>query len=206
MSDEAIRRARSVERTSDAAELYARWAQDYDRDVFEVAGVTGTARIADLLAEHLPDRSASVLDLGCGTGAAGARLAEHGFGVIDGADLSPEMLEFARRTGVYRSLVVADLTAPLIGAGRYDATIAAGVFTTGHLGAASMPALLALTRPGGWVAWVVADALWSEVGPRLGEWALGVVHLSHEPVRRDTPPEARFIVARTAGGGATPAR
>ena len=36
-----IETARAVVGTAAAAELYARWAADYDRDVFEVAGVTG---------------------------------------------------------------------------------------------------------------------------------------------------------------------
>ena len=65
----------------------------YDDDVFGRLGFTGSARIAELLIEHLPSPTAPVLDLGCGTGAVGLRLAELGATTVDGVDLSPEMLE-----------------------------------------------------------------------------------------------------------------
>ncbi len=193
---EEIRAARGLDGTDAAAELYARWAADYDRDVFERAGVIGTARIAELLARHLPDPDVAVLDLGCGTGEAGVRLRELGVRTIDGVDLSPEMLDVARAKGVYRRLDVVDLTRPdAVPPGSYDATIAAGVFTTGHLGAAVVPALAAITRPGGLLAWVVADPLWVAVEPAL-RVAAELVAVSHEPVRRGGAPEARFVVGR----------
>ena len=44
------------ETPDDAVRLYDSWAADYDHDVFEVMGFTGTERIADLLAAHVPDR------------------------------------------------------------------------------------------------------------------------------------------------------
>ena len=61
--------------------MYRDWAVHYDLDVFGTLGFTGTDRIVDLLAEHVPDRESAVLDLGCGTGAAGVRLRAHGFTV-----------------------------------------------------------------------------------------------------------------------------
>ncbi len=193
-----LRRARSLAGTADAAALYADWAERYDHDVFEVAGVIGTERIADLLAEHLPDRSAPVIDLGCGTGAAGARLRRLGFFHVDGVDLSPEMLEVARRRGAYDRLEVGDLTGPLATAtpGGYGASIAAGVFTTGHVGAAAMPHLVRLVRSGGVLAWVVADPLWAEAEAVLSSLDVVVEVALHEPVRRGAPPEARFVIAR----------
>ena len=111
MSDERIARARSITSAGEAAAVYRDWAASYDDDVFGRLGFTGSARIAELLVAHLPDRSAPVLDLGCGTGAVGVRLAELGVTTIDGVDLSPEMLAIAERTGAYRTLSVADLTA-----------------------------------------------------------------------------------------------
>ena len=132
---ERIGRARAVRSTADAAALYRDWAIDYDADVFGTAGVTGTDRIADLLARHVPDRSAPLLDLGCGTGAAGVRLSALGFTAIDGVDLSPEMLAIAAAKGVYRSLVVADLNWPLpVRPGTYTGSVSAGTFRDGHVG------------------------------------------------------------------------
>ena len=112
-SADRVTRARSMQTPDDAVRLYDSWAADYDHDVFEVMGFIGTDRIADLLAAHAPDRDQPVIDLGCGTGAAGVRLAHHGFGSIDGVDISPAMLDVAAQLGVYRHLFTADLTQPL---------------------------------------------------------------------------------------------
>jgi predicted TPR repeat methyltransferase len=185
--------------------LYAWWAADYDHDVFEVMGFIGTQRIADLLAAHAPDREQPVIDLGCGTGAAGARLAEHGFGLIDGVDVSPAMLDVAARVGVYRNLITADLTQPFTIEHSYGASISAGTFTTGHVGADAVPAIVALLRPGAVVAWVIAEALWPSFQQTMEQQGLLTVHVALEPVRRDGPPESMMVVARlhrTVGGAA----
>ena len=195
-----IETARAVVGTAAAAELYARWAADYDRDVFEVAGVTGTRQIAALLADHVDDRTATVIDLGCGTGAAGRHLREHGFTTIDGVDLSPEMLELARATGAYRRLEVADLTRSLpFAPASFDASIAAGVFTTGHLGASVVAPLVHLVRPGGVLAWVVADPVWPSVAPELRRAGADPRVTEHVSIRRGAPPEAWLVLARVTG-------
>src|SRR3954462_2181023 len=106
-----IARARSLYSVEDEAKLYEIWASTYDDDVFGESGFTGSMRIAELLATFLPDPDSAVIDLGCGTGAVGRRLAQLGVTTVDGVDLSPEMLAVAARTGVYRSLTVADLNA-----------------------------------------------------------------------------------------------
>ena len=135
----------------DAVRLYDSWAADYDHDVFEVMGFIGTDRIVDLLAAHVLDRAQPVIDLGCGTGAAGVRLAHHGFGVIDGVDISPAMLDVAAQLGVYRHLLTADLTLPLTIEHRYGASVSAGTFTSGHVGADAIPSLVTLLQPGPWL-------------------------------------------------------
>jgi predicted TPR repeat methyltransferase len=48
------------------------------------------------------------IDLGCGTGLVGVRLAGH-VGTMDGVDLSPRMIELARRRGIYYGLAAADM-------------------------------------------------------------------------------------------------
>jgi len=48
------------------------------------------------------------IDLGCGTGLVGVRLAEH-VGTMDGVDLSPNMIALARRRGIYGELAAADM-------------------------------------------------------------------------------------------------
>jgi SAM-dependent methyltransferase len=191
-----IARARALSGLDDTAALYRDWAATYDADVFDAMGFTGSARIADLLASVLPDRTEPVLDLGCGTGAVGMRLAELGVTTIDGVDLSPEMLAIAASTHVYRHLAVADLNAlPGRFSAPYAAAVSAGTFTTGHVGPAAVPHLLGLVRQGGIIAWVVGAGVWPLFEPVLASNGLQVVHQALEPIRRDGPPEAVMLVA-----------
>ena len=110
MTFDPIAKPRSLSSVEENEALYREWAATYDRDVFETLGFTGSARIADLVASYVPRRSTEVIDLGCGTGAVGVRLAVLGFERIDGVDLSPELLDIARAKGPYRSLTTMDLT------------------------------------------------------------------------------------------------
>jgi predicted TPR repeat methyltransferase len=198
MSEARIARARSITSAAEATEVYADWAPTYDEDVFERLGFIGSARIAELLVAHLPDRSGPVLDLGCGTGAVGVRLAELGVTTIDGVDLSPEMVAIAEGTGAYRTLTVADITATSFAlARRYAATVSAGTFTSGHVGAEAVPRLLQALEPGGLVAWVIGSGVWPSFETLLSASALTVLHLAHEPIRRGAGPEAVMYVGRS---------
>lgn len=196
-SIDPVARARSLGSAHDAVTHYREWAHRYDRDVFETAGFTGSARIADLLAEHLPARETPILDLGCGTGAVAVRLRHHGFTVIDGIDISPEMLAVARTKRVYRELRVGDLTRPFVRPfPQYGASVSAGTFTTGHVGADAVRELVSVLADRAVVAWVVALALWPSFEPALHDAHLTVAHRSIEAIRRGGPAEGVMVVAR----------
>jgi predicted TPR repeat methyltransferase len=81
--------------------IYRDWAATYDADV-QGAGYALPPRLAKALAEAAPDLAAPLLDFGCGTGLSGLALAAEGFTTIDGTDITSEMLEKAKTTGVYR--------------------------------------------------------------------------------------------------------
>jgi len=53
------------------------------------------------------------LDLGCGTGLVGLAIADLPIGPLVGVDVSPRMLEQARKKGVYADLIESDLLKPL---------------------------------------------------------------------------------------------
>ena len=196
-----VRRARSISSAEQAAALYAEWAPTYDADVFGELGFTGSARIAELLVGVLPDPTLPVIDLGCGTGAVGRRLSQLGVTIVDGVDLSPEMLAIAASSGAYRRLIVADLHR-LDDQSRasYAASVSAGTFTTGHVGPEVVPRLLDLLRPEGLIAWVIATQVWPQFEPVLATSRLAPLHKSVEAIRRDGPPEAVMFVARVTGG------
>ncbi len=197
-----IRRARSIAGADEARELYAGWAEHYDRDVFGTLQVTGSARVAGLLAAYLaPQDNPSILDAGCGTGAVGALLHDQGFRQLDGLDISPRMLAVAARKQVYRALAEADLNLPFgPPQPRYDAVVSAGTFVHGHVGGEGFAALARLLTPGGIMVCAIADPVW--VQDRFDRLLqdLELYTLSHnlEAVLPDGAPDAHMLAAKRA--------
>ena len=198
MSDDPVarvERARSARSSGESAAIYREWAATYDDDVFGTLGFTGSLRIADLLAAHVEDREQAVLDIGCGTGAVGERLRQHGFGAVDGLDISSEMLAVAAGKGCYRHLDVVDLTdAEQLPRSGYGASVSAGTFTSGHVGAEHLGPILEALRPGAVVAWVVAQSVWDSFEQAITGFE--IVSAELEPVRAGGAPESVMLVAR----------
>lgn len=112
-------------------DLYDTWASSYEAEVAE-NGYATPARCAEALKSLTDDFSAPILDFGCGTGLSGLALKLAGFEMIDGLDLSAEMLEGAAQKGVYRSLAQIDVDADLpMAKGTYSAITAIGVIGAG---------------------------------------------------------------------------
>ncbi len=72
-----------------------------------------------------------ILDLGCGTGLCGEFLKDYaGWFGLDGVDISPKMLEAAKRKKLYSRLINSEMTAYLNNSpDRYNLMVAADVFT-----------------------------------------------------------------------------
>ena len=92
--------ARDGETTRD---LYDAWAASYEAEVGE-NGYATPGRCARALASVVADTSVPILDFGCGTGLSGLALKLAGFELIDGVDLSSEMLAVAKSKDAYRTL------------------------------------------------------------------------------------------------------
>lgn len=116
--------------TTDLARRYDAWAVAYDQDLLQGEDYgTVIDRVVDAMRRHVPS-AARVLELGCGTGLVGRALQEEGYAHLDGLDLSPGMLERARRHGAYRSLRTADLNAGIPQPdATCDAVLAVGTLT-----------------------------------------------------------------------------
>lgn len=126
--------------------LYDDWAASYEAEVGENGYVT-PGRCAQALAEFSTDASAPILDFGCGTGLSGLALKGAGFDVIDGTDLSADMLAQARAKGVYRSLQQIEAgDAPAPG---YAAVAAIGVIGAGAAPISVFDQCLHALTPGG---------------------------------------------------------
>lgn len=106
-------------RTVDVRTGYREWLPTYERTVEDAMD------IALLGALTSPDwtRVSRAADLGCGTGRTGAWLRARGITLIDGVDLTPEMLEVARTRAIYHSLTEADVRATGLQSGAYDVVI-----------------------------------------------------------------------------------
>ncbi|NCF52958.1 methyltransferase domain-containing protein [Gammaproteobacteria bacterium] len=147
--------AYSLETPDDSVRLYADWADSYDTDFVSEQGYIYHQNVADLLVRKRADINGAVLDVGCGTGVVGVALQHGGFSVIDGIDISAQMLDKAKEKAgsdgiaVYRSLIQADLTKPLdIPNNQYAALISAGTFTHGHVGPEALDELWRVAAPG----------------------------------------------------------
>ncbi len=131
-------------------DFYSAWAATYDEELVEGRAYAMPARCRAAFDAHVVDRRTPVIDLGCGTGLLGRELAELGFETIDGIDYSPEMIERAHATGIYRDLWSADLNEPLdIVDGAYGAAAAMGVFSFGHVYADALDEICRIITPGG---------------------------------------------------------
>ena len=137
--------AYQIKGSEDARRVYGEWAENYDQSFGTAWGYIAPREIAAILKDEItPD--AEILDIGAGTGL----VAEHLRGLtVDALDITPEMLEVARGKGLYRHLMLDDLTRMLdIPDASYDAVISCGTFTHGHVGPECFPELLRITRPG----------------------------------------------------------
>lgn len=135
--------------------LFDRYAQEFQGHLVQDLRYQAHEVLVQGLVPLGRARYPSVLDLGCGTGLIGPLLqamADH----IDGVDLSAGMLEGARATGAYRSLVHADVAEYLRTAQRQvDLVLAADVFI--YVGAleAVFEGVARILAPGGVFAFSV---------------------------------------------------
>lgn len=134
----------------DPERVYDNWSSEYDADLIGEYGYVAPQIAANEFVRRVDSKSATIIDLGCGTGLAGRELKNRGYYCIGGADISTGMLAQARRHGVYRQLFAADLTKRTsIPDNVYDAVISVGAFGNGHLKAGALPHFIRLVKPGG---------------------------------------------------------
>jgi len=160
-----LERAYALDSDEKSRALYRDWAETYDETMLTGLNYLSPAKVADLLALHLHDRGASILDIGCGTGLAGQGLASHGFRHIDGLDISPEMMEVAKRRGVYQHFITADLNRVLdLPSAQYDGATCSGTFTHGHVAAPCLDEVFRILKPGAPFAFTVKLEVWESLG------------------------------------------
>lgn len=106
--------------------LFDQYAPHFDQHLEQVLGYRTPQALTDALRPYLKEGS-SILDAGCGTGLCGPLLRPFA-SELTGVDLSPAMLDAARRTHAYDQLESAELCGYLARSGsRFDVVVAADV-------------------------------------------------------------------------------
>ena len=125
--------AYAVSSQEEIKELYRKWSYSYDTAFSEGQGYQLPREVANAFVSA--GGLGPVLDVGAGTGLVGAALRKMNVPVVDGIDLSKDMLDVARMKGDYRGLHVRDVTQTLdLVDAPYAGVVSSGTFTLGHVG------------------------------------------------------------------------
>lgn len=170
----ALERAYATKGPEANRELYALWAATYESGFMVDSGYVYHQEVVKVFCDSFSEFGGPVLDVGCGTGVVGDEMAKLGVSVIDGIDISPEMLaEAAAKTHngrpVYRQLFEADLTGRTeLADSAYAGIVSSGAFTHGILGPETISELLRAAGPGARLALGINSAHFEEFG--FGNW------------------------------------
>ena len=145
-------------------EVYRDWAKKYDYDNDHVLGTVSQPKSVNLLSTRLKDKTAKIIDVGCGTGLVGEELKAKDFIYFDGLDISKDMLSIAKSRG-YRNLFLGSLNKQLpVLDDAYDAAMCIGVFTHGHVSSDGFNELCRIVKPGGYVCFTINEGVFEEYG------------------------------------------
>ena len=145
-------------------EVYRDWAKKYDYDNDHVLGTVSQPKSVNLLSTRLKDKTAKIIDVGCGTGLVGEKLKAKDFIYFDGLDISKDMLSIAKSRG-YRNLFLGSLNKQLpVLDNAYDTAICVGVFTHGHVSSEGFNELCRIVKPGGYVCFTINEGIHEEYG------------------------------------------
>ena len=154
----------SSKNNRELVERYDQWARDYDADLADDFDYRSPQMAAEVFARYVP-RNARVLDAGAGTGLVGEILAGMGYSTLVAMDMSPGMLEEARKKSVYTELHRMVMGEPLdFPTDSFDAVICVGTLTVAHAPASSLDELVRITRPGGYIAYTLRPDVYRKDG------------------------------------------
>ncbi|MCY4304186.1 MAG: hypothetical protein OXC62_05315 [Aestuariivita sp.] len=89
--------------SDEITKFYADWVDSYENEVTKHGYVT-PQRYAEALRKFTPELGCLILDFGCGTGMLGVALKSPRFYMINGIDISADMLTIDREK-IYRKLL-----------------------------------------------------------------------------------------------------
>lgn len=173
MADGFLSKVYSARGPDETRALYDDWSQTYETEVGANGYIT-PERCSQALAQFTDDLRAPILDFGCGTGLSGLALTKSGFRIIDGVDLSADMLAGAAAKGIYRELRQIEAGAqPVDTPGTYSAITAIGVIGAGAAPAETFDMLMNALGHGGKLVLSFNDHALQDPSyeSRISEWA-----------------------------------
>ncbi|MEM1430511.1 MAG: methyltransferase domain-containing protein [Pseudomonadota bacterium] len=169
---------------ADLTGYYDAWAGSYDSELAENE-YEMPKRLAAALADVDTPHDSRILDYGCGTGLGGEAFVAHGFTLIDGTDVSANMLAAAEAKQIYGRLWLTDPDAPVtIAPGEYAVIAAVGVVSPGAAPAQLLGTLADALEPGGRLAFsfndhALSDPSYIEALRDLPNRSMTVLHESY---------------------------
>jgi predicted TPR repeat methyltransferase len=132
---ELLKGAYALKSSNDNKKYYKNFAPYYDSIFVSKLGYIYPKNVAGVLMTKFQIKGV-ICDLGCGTGLVAEEINKiNSNALIDGVDISKEMIEISRNKKLYRNLFEIDLKTNLVDLPKdYDALVSAGTFTHGHLG------------------------------------------------------------------------
>ncbi|KAI1123812.1 S-adenosyl-L-methionine-dependent methyltransferase [Nemania abortiva] len=169
-SDKNVKSAHALADSSEAQIFYDKWAPNYDEEL-KAKGYASPRRCVEALISNVPPPTSGklkILDAACGTGLVGECLAQSSLAgqfIVDGVDLSADMLAEARVKGVYRDLETANLEERVEKQdSSYDLVMCVGALTKGHIGPNVLVEFARLTAKDGLIAATVHGDVWESGG------------------------------------------
>ena len=181
-------------------DLYRTWAHSYDTGFGDGQGFQLPREVARAFVGA--GGRGPVLDVGAGTGLLAEQLKSVGIDQIDGVDLSPDMLGVAGMKGIYRDLIEADVTKPLLGTPQYMGIVSSGTFTLGHVGPEGIIALMEAAAPNALFVISVNAKHYDSAGFAAIAWATGNVNFANYLHIPYVPQASELVVVCTAIVGA----
>jgi predicted TPR repeat methyltransferase len=150
--------AYNLQDEADNIAYYKSFAAQYDNGFADVLGYNTPNALAEIFHKIATEADWPIADIGCGTGLVAVAL-NLPKDIIDGYDISPEMLGKAREKNLYRTLYTTNLKQSLEAyPNDYGALISVGTFTLGHLGPQDLSNLLSILRKHGLVCITISAA------------------------------------------------
>ena len=149
IANEFLENAYTLKTPKDNINYYKEFSKIYDDTFVKSLDYIYPKSVALEFYNHYVSEG-EICDIGCGTGLVGQELYSLNSNfIIDGFDISSDMISFAKTKNIYRDFYNVDLTKPIKNiTNNYSGLISVGTFTHGHLGPNSIANLLSIVKKG----------------------------------------------------------